>query len=79
MDNSYKELLIFDSDSGWTRNNAGGQMFWVPPWLRDGLYLRHNTLVLSERATTKLDLSQLVHGTEWTQCVDVNFTTNRIK
>ncbi|KAJ7653603.1 hypothetical protein DFH06DRAFT_1204133, partial [Mycena polygramma] len=69
--NSLKEdLLIFDFESGWTKNAAGGLVFWVPPWLREGLYLPHNTLVISAKGTTKLDLSRFVHGTEWTKCFD---------
>ncbi|KAJ7609610.1 hypothetical protein DFH06DRAFT_1247115 [Mycena polygramma] len=45
-------------------------MFWVPPWLREGLYLPHNTLLISAKGTTKLDLSRFLHGTEWTRCFD---------
>jgi WD40 repeat protein len=66
--------LTFDPNSGWVRNAAGDRMFWVPPWLREGLYLPHNTLVIRARGTTKLDLSRFVHGTEWTKCIDPNFT-----
>ncbi|KAJ7618147.1 hypothetical protein DFH06DRAFT_1237217, partial [Mycena polygramma] len=66
--NSFTELLIFDPDSGWTRNLAEERLFWVPPWLRDGLALRHNTIRLSAAAATKLDLSRFVHGIEWVKC-----------
>ncbi|KAJ7653615.1 hypothetical protein DFH06DRAFT_1204243 [Mycena polygramma] len=65
-----KELLSFDFHSGWVKNAAGALMFWVPPWLREGLYLPHNTLVISAKGTTKFDLSRFVHGTEWTKCFD---------
>jgi WD40 repeat protein len=66
--------FTFNSDSGWVRNAAGDRMFWVPPWLREGLYLPYNTLVIRSRGTTKLDLSRFVYGTEWTKCIDPNFT-----
>ncbi|KAJ6485356.1 WD40 repeat-like protein [Mycena vitilis] len=65
-----EDLLSFDFDSGWVKNAAGSLMFWVPPWLREGLYLPHNTLVICAKGTTKLDLSRFVHGTEWTKCFD---------
>ncbi|KAJ7653540.1 hypothetical protein DFH06DRAFT_1203728, partial [Mycena polygramma] len=68
-----EDLLVFDFDSGWTKNTAGALMFWVPPWLREGLYLPHNTLVICANGTTKLDLSRFVHGTEWTRCFDPKF------
>ncbi|KAJ7121439.1 WD40 repeat-like protein [Mycena epipterygia] len=58
---------------GWVQNSAGDLMFWVPPWLRDGLYLPQNSLVISVRGTTKLDLNQFVHGTEWQNCIDPKF------
>ncbi|KAJ7108208.1 hypothetical protein C8R44DRAFT_298178 [Mycena epipterygia] len=57
-------------DDGWVLNSAGQLMFWVPPWLRDGLYLPHNALVICRQGTTKLDLSRFVHGTEWQKCID---------
>ncbi|KAJ7121465.1 WD40 repeat-like protein [Mycena epipterygia] len=58
---------------GWVLNSAGDLMFWVPPWLRGGLYLPQNSLVISARGKTKLDLSQFVHGTEWQKCIDPKF------
>ncbi|KAJ7660674.1 hypothetical protein DFH06DRAFT_1089189 [Mycena polygramma] len=73
MDSSKEDLLIFDFESGWIKNTAGALMFWVPPWLREGLYLPHNTLVICADGTTKLDLSHFVHGTEWTKCFDPKF------
>jgi hypothetical protein len=59
-------------DHGWVLNSAGHLLFWVPPWLRDGLYLPQNTLVIAP-GTTKLDLSKFVHGTEWQKCIDPEF------
>ncbi|KAJ7652840.1 WD40-repeat-containing domain protein [Mycena polygramma] len=68
--NKFDSNLVFDADSGWIRNIDGSLMLWIPPWLREGLYLPHNTLVIAARGTTKLDLSHFVHGTEWTKCFD---------
>ncbi|KAJ7095575.1 WD40-repeat-containing domain protein [Mycena epipterygia] len=64
---------------GWVLNSAGEFMFWVPPWCRDGLYLPQNRLVICRTGTTKLDLTQFVHGTEWQKCIDRRFrVTKRI-
>ncbi|KAJ7643490.1 hypothetical protein DFH06DRAFT_1051725 [Mycena polygramma] len=49
-------------------------MLWIPPWLREGLYLPHNSLVIAADGATRLDLSHFVHGTEWTKCADPAFT-----
>ncbi|KAJ7670141.1 hypothetical protein DFH06DRAFT_981550 [Mycena polygramma] len=54
-------------ESGWVRNAAGGRMLWVPPSLREGLYLPHTTLIISATAM-KVDYSHFVHGTEWAKC-----------
>ncbi|KAJ7613199.1 quinon protein alcohol dehydrogenase-like superfamily [Roridomyces roridus] len=53
---------------GWVLNGASQRMFWVPPWLREGLYFSRSSLVIRDRGTTKLDLSQFVHGVEWVAC-----------
>jgi len=63
----------YRSKDGWVLNSAGDLLFWVPPWLRDGLYFPQNSLVICARGTTKLDLSQFVHGTEWQKCIDPKF------
>ncbi|KAJ7481001.1 hypothetical protein FB451DRAFT_1239033 [Mycena latifolia] len=60
-------------DDGWILNSRGDLMFWVPPWLRDGLYLPRNTLVICRQVTTRLDLNRFVHGTEWQKCIDPKF------
>ncbi|KAJ7327462.1 WD40 repeat-like protein [Mycena albidolilacea] len=65
-------------DDGWILNSAGDLMFWVPPWLRDGLCLPHNTVVICSGGTTKLDLSQFAHGTAWQGCSDPNFRDMKI-
>ncbi|KAJ7622247.1 hypothetical protein FB45DRAFT_1061819 [Roridomyces roridus] len=57
-------------EDGWVLNTASERMFWVPPWLRQGLYFPRNTLVIRDRGTTKLDLSQFVHGPEWAKCIE---------
>ncbi|KAJ7627329.1 hypothetical protein FB45DRAFT_1060062 [Roridomyces roridus] len=61
--------LTGDMD-GWVLNEASERMFWVPPWLREGLYFPRNTLVIRDRGTTTLDLSRFVRGLEWTECRD---------
>ncbi|KAJ7658234.1 hypothetical protein DFH06DRAFT_1196396 [Mycena polygramma] len=66
--NLQEELLAFDSGSGWIRSTTGALLLWVPPFLRLGVYLPHNTLVISANGTTKLDFSRFVHGTEWVKC-----------
>ncbi|KAF7348845.1 WD40 repeat-like protein [Mycena venus] len=55
-------------EDGWLMNSSSERILWVPPWLRDGLYLPWNSLVICSRGTTKLDLSQFVHGTDWIKC-----------
>ncbi|KAJ6526390.1 hypothetical protein B0H19DRAFT_1275748 [Mycena capillaripes] len=64
-------------DDGWVVNSAGQLMFWVPPWLRDGLYFPRNTLVICPEGTTKLEFSRFVHGTEWQKCIDPKFENMR--
>ncbi|KAJ7142327.1 WD40-repeat-containing domain protein [Mycena epipterygia] len=60
-------------DESWLLNTAGERILWVPPWHRESLYLPRNTLVVRAAGTTKLDLSQFVHGTEWEKCIDPTF------
>ncbi|KAJ7144098.1 WD40-repeat-containing domain protein [Mycena epipterygia] len=72
--NSSLEIYpTFDLNTGWVTNQKGQLMFWVPPWLREGLYLPYNTVVIRARGTTKLDLTCFVHGTEWQKCIDPKF------
>ncbi|KAJ7652659.1 hypothetical protein DFH06DRAFT_1330758 [Mycena polygramma] len=75
---SSQDPLIFDSDSGWFRNTARELMFWVPPGLHEGLYLPPDTLAISNKPTTKLDISHFVHGTAWTKCIDQKWNSTRI-
>ncbi|KAF7363053.1 WD40 repeat-like protein [Mycena venus] len=60
---------------GWILNAQSQLIIWIPPWLRDGLYLPQNSLVISASGTTKLDFSQFVHGTSWEDCMDPRFRT----
>ncbi|KAJ7675568.1 WD40-repeat-containing domain protein [Mycena rosella] len=60
-------------EDGWILDSSSRPIFWVPAWLRDGLWLPWNSLVISSRETTKLDLTNFVHGTEWQQCIDPRF------
>ncbi|KAJ7686939.1 WD40 repeat-like protein [Mycena rosella] len=64
---------LFPIDNGWVRDPAGPLIVWVPPWLRNGLYLPRNTLVICAEGTVKLDLTRFVHGTEWQKCIDPRF------
>ncbi|KAJ7613615.1 hypothetical protein DFH06DRAFT_1063805 [Mycena polygramma] len=73
----FEHELVFDTDSGWIKDTAGALTLWIPPWLREGLYLPHNVLVIAARGTTKLNLSRFVHGTEWTECIDPKFRKSR--
>ncbi|KAJ7098937.1 WD40-repeat-containing domain protein [Mycena epipterygia] len=70
--NSLRNLPTFDLTTGWVLK-AGAPMFWVPPWLREGLYFPGSTVVIRDRGTTKLDLSQFVHGLEWQNCIAEEF------
>ncbi|KAJ7144094.1 WD40 repeat-like protein [Mycena epipterygia] len=67
----------FDSNTGWVTNHEGQLMFWLPPWLREGLYLPHNTVVIRARGTTKLDLTRFVHGTKWQKCIEPKFRNTK--
>ncbi|KAJ6627752.1 WD40-repeat-containing domain protein, partial [Mycena sp. CBHHK59/15] len=58
---------------GWMLNPPSDLIYWIPPWLREGLYAPRNTLVIRCRGTTKLDFSDFVHGTEWQRCIDPKF------
>ncbi|KAF7358415.1 WD40 repeat-like protein [Mycena venus] len=55
---------------GWIVNSSSELIVWIPPWLRDGLYFPHTSLVISASGTAKLDFSRFVHGTSWEECVD---------
>ncbi|KAJ7828163.1 hypothetical protein B0H14DRAFT_2194692, partial [Mycena olivaceomarginata] len=57
-----------NSNNGWVANATGELMFWLPPWLREGMYVPHTKPVIRTGGTTKLDLSRFVHGTEWQKC-----------
>jgi WD40 repeat protein len=56
-------------ENGWILNMPSELLFWVPPWARIGLWWPANTAVIADQST-KLDLSQFVHGTSWTHCRD---------
>ncbi|KAJ6553333.1 quinon protein alcohol dehydrogenase-like superfamily [Mycena capillaripes] len=58
---------------GWITDSLSNHILWIPPWLRDGLYLPWNPLVIRAGGTTKLDMAQFVHGTNWHKCIDLNF------
>ncbi|KAF7366240.1 WD40 repeat-like protein [Mycena venus] len=56
-------------DDGWIKDSASAHLLWIPPWLRDGLYSPRNSLVIRSAGTTKLDLTQFVHGRDWHKCI----------
>ncbi|KAJ6616366.1 WD40 repeat-like protein [Mycena sp. CBHHK59/15] len=56
--------------AGWIINPPSDLICWIPPWLHNGLYFPHNTLVIHRGGTTKLNFSTFVHGTEWQNCID---------
>ncbi|KAJ6609705.1 hypothetical protein B0H10DRAFT_2193761 [Mycena sp. CBHHK59/15] len=58
---------------GWILNSSSDFVAWVPPWLREGLYLPQNPLVICARGTTHLDMSRFVHGKSWQDCMDPKF------
>ncbi|KAF7348813.1 WD40 repeat-like protein [Mycena venus] len=53
---------------GWLTNSASERILWIPPWLREGLSLPWNSFAICSRGTTKVDLTQFVHGINWTKC-----------
>jgi hypothetical protein len=53
--------------NGWMQNKNSELLFWLPPYYRRGLYGPNVTAVMG-RHRTKLDFSQFLHGTSWTQC-----------
>ncbi|KAK6991838.1 WD40 repeat-like protein, partial [Favolaschia claudopus] len=63
----------YDTHDGWIQSSTGERLLWVPIWLREGLYLPHNTLITRARGVTRLDLANFVHGTEWQKCIDPEF------
>ncbi|KAJ7190648.1 WD40-repeat-containing domain protein, partial [Mycena pura] len=63
----------YDPNVGWILTATGEPMLWIPPWLRSGLYLPHDMLVISPYGTTKLNLARFVHSTEWQKCIDPEF------
>ncbi|KAF7352043.1 WD40 repeat-like protein [Mycena venus] len=63
-------------EDGWHIESTN-RILWVPPWLRQGLYLPSNSLVICAQGTTKLDLSKFVHGTEWHKCIDPSFRDSK--
>jgi len=61
-DEDSSDRIQSDSDED---SSDGSLAFWVPPSCRGGLC---GVEVVFGSHTTRLDLSQLVHGTAWTQC-----------
>ncbi|KAJ6575981.1 hypothetical protein DFH09DRAFT_1311435 [Mycena vulgaris] len=55
-------------EDGWMMTSSSVRLFWVPPWLRQGLYFPRNSTVISSKEGTKLDLRRFVHGNSWQDC-----------
>ncbi|KAJ7108137.1 hypothetical protein C8R44DRAFT_884905 [Mycena epipterygia] len=55
---------------GWLINSSSQNIIWVPPALRQQLWLPWNSTLISPQATIKLDLTHFVHGTEWQHCIE---------
>lgn len=53
--------------NGWMENSSTELLFWVPPAYRTGLWRPNSTMVIG-RQTTRLDLTQFVHGRDWARC-----------
>ena len=56
------------SSGGWITGPNGELLFWVPPWMRSGLYDSRTSLIIGRFPKTKLDLSKFVHGPQWQKC-----------
>ncbi|KAJ7366048.1 WD40-repeat-containing domain protein, partial [Mycena albidolilacea] len=54
---------------GWLMNSSSEHVLWVPPYLRDGICLPWNSLVMHSEGVTKLDFSHFVCGTDWQECI----------
>jgi hypothetical protein len=57
-------------EDGWMTDSASNLILWTPPWIRKGLLMPRNSLLICSEGTTTLDLSQFVHGTNWQKCID---------
>ncbi|KAJ7208688.1 WD40-repeat-containing domain protein [Mycena pura] len=58
--------------NGWLTDSNFKRMFWVPAWLRAHFCFPWNSVVISPHGATKLDLTNFLHGTEWTECMPVD-------
>ncbi|KAJ6545575.1 hypothetical protein B0H19DRAFT_1168004 [Mycena capillaripes] len=57
-------------EDGWMMDSASNLILWIPPWLRKGLLMPRNSLLICSGGTTTLNLAQFVHGTNWRKCID---------
>ncbi|KIJ44866.1 hypothetical protein M422DRAFT_251854 [Sphaerobolus stellatus SS14] len=63
--------VYFNKWTGWICGPQKELLFWIPPPYRKGLYLLRYKASMGLKVVT-LDLSQLPHGTSWTDCWDEN-------
>jgi hypothetical protein len=57
-------------EDGWILGQNSELLFWVPPSIRAGLWRPRNTAVIGKLLTTRLDLTNFVHGRRWSLCKD---------
>ncbi|KIJ44834.1 hypothetical protein M422DRAFT_167727, partial [Sphaerobolus stellatus SS14] len=63
--------VYFNKWTGWICGPQKELLFWIPPSYRKGLHLPRYKASMGLKAVT-LDLSQLPHGTSWTDCWNEN-------
>ncbi|EAU80951.2 vegetative incompatibility protein HET-E-1 [Coprinopsis cinerea okayama7 len=62
----YPPSIYMAQDDGWIRNTAGDLLFWVLPGDRPHLF--SPATQWKSGVFCQLDLTNAVHGTEWTKC-----------
>ncbi|KIK56859.1 hypothetical protein GYMLUDRAFT_173735, partial [Collybiopsis luxurians FD-317 M1] len=55
-------------DNGWICSSDSSLLLWIPPQYREGLSVPHMQLLISRVHQASLDLSDFVHGENWTAC-----------
>ncbi|KAF5370317.1 hypothetical protein D9758_006979 [Tetrapyrgos nigripes] len=56
-------------DDGWVHfPNISPGIVWIPPQFRPLLWRPQNTLIISRKGYTMIDLSKCIYGEDWTQC-----------
>jgi hypothetical protein len=55
-------------EEGWICGNNGEFLMWIPERNKSGLH-RPSNIWVSGKYETRLDLSNFVHGRNWTACI----------